>query len=195
MDEATDQLELRGKSRVARRAMNLIQGVAGLARRLMRVTGFFWILGLVGYAGVMGYFGFMMDVAWGWMFLPGVLMGLPLLGVGGFVYVLYCLANLPGSVEEGVVGSLAIKGRHRERLERLERKRGFLPKFKRLRLMGGLLWDVLWNAQHHGDTYGDIQMGLWMLMPWFWMVVGVSCVTTVVTQAGFLLFCAAHWVF
>lgn len=170
----------------------VLNRVSGTARAGVKILGALLILGVMGLVVVKMYFVFGMGVSAWWLILPGVLMGVPLIGVAAFWYMLYCVANLPEGLKEAVAGTRGLKGRHRERLEKLEVKRGIMASFKRLRLTVGLLWDALWNAGQHGDVYGDAQMAIWMFAPWFWLAAGISVAATVVTQVGFGVFCLVH---
>jgi len=188
----TDEGKL--QSRFVGLATSLVVSVCKTAKRGAKALSFLMVLGFLGYLGVMSYFWLGLNAGWKLMLLPGVLMLLPLLGLSGFTYMLFCLSDLPESMKEAIVGLLSIKGKHRERLEKLEKRKGLLPSFRKVRLTCGLLWDILWNAQNHGETYGDAQMALWMLTPWFWIVVGISGGAMLLTQLSFGIFCVVHWV-
>lgn len=181
-------------AKVVPTVVKLVAGVAKAAQAVVSKMVLALAVALVLFLAVMGYFWGVLDARW-LLLLPGLVMGVPLLGMGAFVYLLYCVAHLPNSFKEAVSDTSKLKKRHVERAEKLEGKTGLLARLGRLQLTASLLWDVAINVTDHGGTVDDAFTALWLFNPLFWVIMLWCVVAVVATQVGFTLFCFLHWLF
>lgn len=190
------ELEAKNKAegKVVPALKKLVNGVAKFAQAAVKGMAAVLGLGIAIFLCVMAYFYFSLDARW-WLLLPGLLMGLPLLGAGAFWYMLYCVAHLPNTLKDAITGTAKIKPRHIQRAEKLQDKKGLKAAMARLHLTGSLLWDVAWNASDHGDTVGDAQMAMWLFNPFFWVIMMWCMFAVLVSQIAFTIFCFLHWLF
>lgn len=138
------------------------------------------------------YLHWSMALGWWWALVPLYLMILPLAGLVFYWFSLDGISRLPETLLESKELLPELKRRYAKRREKNEiRGLGPVATTRRMFLLGGLLWDSRDVIDAASNLYGLVDL----FNPFFWLLMLISLVSSLVFCSLIALVCAANYFF
>jgi energy-coupling factor transporter transmembrane protein EcfT len=138
------------------------------------------------------YLHWAMFLGWSWSLVPLWLMVLPMTGLVFYWFTLDGLSRLPQTLLESKETFSILKQRYAERKNGKEIKGiGPVATTRRMLLLGGLLWDSRDVIDAASNLYGLLDL----FNPFFWLMMLISFVSTVVLCGLYVISCGGHYLF